>query len=125
MKEGTREAGELSQIKGIVSILRSVAQSQQAHLYILQGQADKKHILGIAMYPPDQCNLHGLVDELFQSPKQAESVLADAMYPPAQYNLHGFVDEVFQRVPSRQSQSAAARNRERAFDPEPGTWCAD
>ncbi|KAL1842923.1 hypothetical protein VTJ49DRAFT_3711 [Mycothermus thermophilus] len=42
------------------------------------GKADqriKKHILGIAMYPPAQCNLHGFMDEIFQKPNSAEWII--------------------------------------------------
>ncbi|KAL2266219.1 hypothetical protein VTJ83DRAFT_5571 [Remersonia thermophila] len=35
----------------------------------------KKHILGIAMYPPAQCNLHGFMDEVFQKPSNAEWII--------------------------------------------------
>ncbi|KAK4241755.1 kinase-like domain-containing protein [Achaetomium macrosporum] len=33
-------------------------------------QRVKKHILGIAMYPPAQCNLRTFMDEVFQNPNQ-------------------------------------------------------
>lgn len=35
----------------------------------------KKHVLAIAMYPPAQCNLHTFMDEVFQSPKEADWIL--------------------------------------------------
>jgi serine/threonine protein kinase len=38
-------------------------------------QRIKKHILGIAMYPPAQCNLHTFMDEVIQSPKEADWIL--------------------------------------------------
>ncbi|KAK4039237.1 kinase-like domain-containing protein [Parachaetomium inaequale] len=38
-------------------------------------QRIKKHVLGIAMYPPAQWNLHTFMDDAFQSPKEAEWIL--------------------------------------------------
>jgi serine/threonine protein kinase len=35
-------------------------------------QQIKRHILGIAMYPPGQCNLHTFMAEVFHSPKESK-----------------------------------------------------
>ncbi|KAL2176160.1 kinase-like domain-containing protein [Thermothelomyces heterothallicus CBS 202.75] len=38
-------------------------------------QRIKKHILGIAMYPPAVCNLHTLMDEVFQNPRGSDGII--------------------------------------------------
>jgi serine/threonine protein kinase len=47
----------------------------KSHAMFKVNRRIKKHILGIAMYPPAQCNLHSFMDEVFQSPKEAEWIL--------------------------------------------------
>lgn len=39
-------------------------------------QQIKRHILGIAMYPPAQCNLHTLMNEVIQHPNEADWMVA-------------------------------------------------
>ncbi|KAK4127203.1 kinase-like protein, partial [Parathielavia appendiculata] len=47
-----------------------------AHAVLLRvNQRIRKHILGIAMYPPAQCNLRTFMEEVFQSPKEADWIL--------------------------------------------------
>jgi serine/threonine protein kinase len=49
----------------------------KAHAMVSKvSQRIKKHILGIASYPPAQCNLRTFMDEVFQSPKEATWILA-------------------------------------------------
>ena len=48
----------------------------KAHAMLSQvNQRIKKHVLGIAMYPPAQCNLRTFMDEVFQSPKEADWIV--------------------------------------------------
>ncbi|KAL2197842.1 kinase-like domain-containing protein [Corynascus similis CBS 632.67] len=48
----------------------------KAHATLLSvNQRIKKHILGIAMYPPAMCNLHTFMDEVFQSPRAADWII--------------------------------------------------
>ncbi|KAL2260498.1 hypothetical protein VTK26DRAFT_5460 [Humicola hyalothermophila] len=39
-------------------------------------QRIKRHILGIAMYPPAQCNLHTFMNEVFHNPRESDWMLA-------------------------------------------------
>ncbi|KAL2162045.1 hypothetical protein VTH06DRAFT_7830 [Thermothelomyces fergusii] len=52
----TREIGRRPRSRGNTTLFRV-------------NQRIKKHILGIAMYPPAMCNLHTLMDEVFQTPR--------------------------------------------------------
>ncbi len=51
-------------------------QGKKPHAMLSQvNQKIKKHVLGIAMYPPGVCNLRSFMDEVFLSPKEAEWIV--------------------------------------------------
>lgn len=66
-------------------------------------QKIKKHILGIAMYPPAQCNLHSFMDEVFQSPREADWILP---------HLHTYFGCLSQAVTYLHRQSVQIRHKD-------------
>ncbi|KAK4148772.1 kinase-like domain-containing protein [Chaetomidium leptoderma] len=76
----------------------------KAHAMLFRvNQRIKKHILGIAMYPPAQCNLHTFMDEVFQSPKEADWILP---------HLHGYFGCLAQAVAYLHRQTVQVRHKD-------------
>lgn len=63
----------------------------------------KRHILGIAMYPPAQCNLHTFMNEVIQSPKEADWML---------HHLHTYFGCLAQAVAYLHRQSVRIRHKD-------------
>ncbi|KAK3292717.1 kinase-like domain-containing protein [Chaetomium fimeti] len=79
-------------------------QRGKAHAMLLRvNQRIKKHILGIAMYPPAQCNLHTFMDEVIQSPKEAGWILP---------HLHTYFGCLAQAVAYLHRQSVRVRHKD-------------
>ncbi|EAQ85102.1 hypothetical protein CHGG_09116 [Chaetomium globosum CBS 148.51] len=72
-------------------------------ILISANQRIKKHILGIAMYPPAQCNLHTFMDEVIQSPKEADWILP---------HLHTFFGCLAQAVAYLHRRSVQIRHKD-------------
>ncbi|GAB1315812.1 non-specific serine/threonine protein kinase [Madurella fahalii] len=63
----------------------------------------KRHILGIAMYPPAQCNLHTFMNEVFHDPKEVDWMLA---------HLHTYFGCLSQAVAYLHNQGVRIRHKD-------------
>ncbi|KAL2119623.1 hypothetical protein VTJ04DRAFT_6584 [Mycothermus thermophilus] len=66
-------------------------------------QRVKKHVLGIAMYPPAQCNLHTFMDEVLQSTDQSNWMLG---------HLHSYFGCLSQAVAYLHRQGVQIRHKD-------------
>ena len=78
-------------------------QGKKPHSTATVNQRIKKHVLGIAMYPPGLCNLRTFMDEVFQSPKEADWIL------PA---LHSYFGCLSQAVAYLHKQNLRVRHKD-------------